>query len=264
MGNFAGVTVERVEGSYTDADGRRVSVLDLPGAYSLDPHTPDEAIALDVLAGRADVPVPDVVVIVADALHLERNLYLVSQLLELGLPTVVALNQVDAATKRGLQLDVVELIHELGVTVVPTVATKGEGRRPAARRPSPARRSCRRPRAGCRCLPVVDDALRPVAQALIDDGVPPAAAGLEALLHLTAPGADHGPGGARGGARRAHAAAGCGAESRESRGRAALRLDHRRHASHGQGSGRARAHDERPRGPRCCCTRCGGCSSSSR
>ena len=85
VGNFAGVTVERVEGSYTDADGLRVSVLDLPGAYSLDPHTPDEASALDVLAGRADVPVPDVVVIVADALHLERNLYLVSQLLELGL-----------------------------------------------------------------------------------------------------------------------------------------------------------------------------------
>ncbi len=192
VGNFAGVTVERVEGSYTGADGRRVSVLDLPGAYSLDPHTPDEAIALDLLAGRADVPVPDVVVIVADALHLERNLYLVSQLIELGLPAVVALNQIDAATKRGLQVDVVELIHELGVTVVPTVATKGEGidrlRQAIARAPDLPVPSRRMP------VPrVAEQALRPVEQALVDDGVPPAAAGLEALLHLTAPGTDHGP-----------------------------------------------------------------------
>lgn len=192
VGNFAGVTVERVEGSYADADGRRVTVLDLPGTYSLDPHTPDEAIALDVLAGRSDVPIPDVLVVVADALHLERNLYLVSQLVELGLPTVIALNQVDAATKRGVQVDVVELIHELGVTVVPTVATKGEGvdrlRQAIARAvdlPRPERR-----------LPVpavVTDALAPVEQALVDEGVPPAIAGLEALLHLTAPGVDHGP-----------------------------------------------------------------------
>ena len=193
VGNFAGVTVERVEGAYTDAEGRRITVLDLPGSYSLDPHTPDEAIALDVLAGRSDSPIPDVLVIVADALHLERNLYLVSQLVELGLPTVVALNQVDAATKRGVQVDIVELIHELGVTVIPTVATKGEGidrlrhaisraadlPRPARRMPVPA---------------VVTDALAPLEQALLDDGVSPASVGLEALLHLTAPGSDHGPG----------------------------------------------------------------------
>ena len=191
VGNFAGVTVERVEGTYTDADGRRVVIVDLPGTYSLDPHTPDETIALDVLAGRSDSPVPDVLVIVADALHLERNLYLVSQLVELGLPTVVALNQVDAAAKRGLQVDVVELIHELGVTVVPTVATKGEGidrLRGAIARAGDLPRPTRR----IDMPAVVTDALAPLEKALVDDGVAPTAAPLEALLHLTAPGADHG------------------------------------------------------------------------
>jgi ferrous iron transport protein B len=98
VGNFAGVTVERTEGSFRMADGRRVSVLDLPGSYSLSAGSPDEAIALEVLLGRGrDVPLPDVIVVVADAQHLERNLFLAGQVLELGLPVVVALNQVDAA-----------------------------------------------------------------------------------------------------------------------------------------------------------------------
>src|SRR5918999_776271 len=128
VANFAGVTVERVEGSYRGPDGRRVAVLDLPGCYSLAPHTPDEAIALDVLLGRAaDVPLPDVIVVVVDAQNLERNLFLVSQLLELSRPLVVALNQADAADADGIRIDIVELINELGVTVIPTVATKGHG-----------------------------------------------------------------------------------------------------------------------------------------
>jgi ferrous iron transport protein B len=128
VANFAGVTVERVEGGYRGPDGRRVSVLDLPGCYSLSPHTPDEAIALDVLLGRAaDVPLPEVVVVVVDAHNLERNLFLVSQLIELGRPLVVALNQWDAAEADGIRIDVVDLINELGVTVIPTVATKGIG-----------------------------------------------------------------------------------------------------------------------------------------
>lgn len=128
VGNFPGVTVERLEGSYRDPDGRRVEVLDLPGVYSLAPHTPDEAIALDVLLGRArGVDAPDVVVVVVDAQNLERNLFLTSQIVELGRPTVVALNQFDAAERRGIRIDVPELIHELGVTVIPTVATRGGG-----------------------------------------------------------------------------------------------------------------------------------------
>src|SRR3954466_2628261 len=79
VGNYSGVTVERVEGRYRDADGRPVAVLDLPGTYSLSSNSPDEEIALGVLLGRADgVPAPDVVVVVVDALHLERNLLLAS------------------------------------------------------------------------------------------------------------------------------------------------------------------------------------------
>ncbi|HEX5581615.1 MAG TPA: ferrous iron transport protein B, partial [Gemmatimonadaceae bacterium] len=106
----------------------RVSVLDLPGSYSLSAASPDEEIALDVLLGRArNVPLPDVAVVVADALHLERNLFLVSQLMELGLPVVVALNQMDAAQAAGVRIDVPELIHELGVPVIPLVATRRDG-----------------------------------------------------------------------------------------------------------------------------------------
>jgi ferrous iron transport protein B len=127
VANFPGVTVERAEGEYR-TDAGPVSVIDLPGTYSLSAESPDEAIALDVLLGRADgVPDLDVIVIVADAENLERNLYLATEVLELGRPTVIALNRVDRLERAGLQIDVVELIHELGVVVVPVVATRGEG-----------------------------------------------------------------------------------------------------------------------------------------
>jgi ferrous iron transport protein B len=128
VANFPGVTVERAEGEYRNADGGAVSVIDLPGIYSLSPESPDEAIALDVLLGRAaGVPPLDVIVVVADAENLERNLYLATEILELGRPTVVALNRMDRLERRGTQIDVVELIHELGVVVVPVVATRGQG-----------------------------------------------------------------------------------------------------------------------------------------
>ena len=193
VGNFAGVTVERVEGSYRDDAGRRISVLDLPGSYSLSAHSPDEAIALDVLMGRArDIPVPDVLVVVVDALNIERNLFLASQLLELGLPTVIALNQIDAAEAEGLRIDVVELINELGVTVIPTVAKSGEGvdrlRRAISLAPTLPRPSRR--------FDVPAEAklaLAPVERALVDSGLSENAAAMEALLHLSTPGSDHGP-----------------------------------------------------------------------
>ncbi|MGV3709856.1 MAG: ferrous iron transport protein B [Gemmatimonas sp.] len=128
VGNFAGVTVERVEGSFRTADGRRVAVLDLPGSYSLSAGSPDEKIALDVLLGQSkDEWRPDVVLVVVDAAHLDRNLFLTSQVIELGVPVVVALNQVDVAESEGIWIDVPELIHELGVTVIPTVAKRGQG-----------------------------------------------------------------------------------------------------------------------------------------
>ena len=127
VANFPGVTVERAEGEYRTESGA-VSVVDLPGTYSLSAESPDEAIALDVLLGRAEgVPPLDVIVIVVDAENLERNLFLATEVLELGRPTVIALNRVDRLERAGLQIDVVELIHELGVVVVPVVATRGEG-----------------------------------------------------------------------------------------------------------------------------------------
>ncbi len=127
VANFPGVTVERVEGSYHH-DSTDVSIIDLPGAYSLSPDSPDEAIALDVLLGRAPgVPPIDVVVIVLDAEQFERNLYLASQVLELGRPTVVALNRMDRVAASGARIDIVELIHELDTVVVPIVASRGEG-----------------------------------------------------------------------------------------------------------------------------------------
>jgi ferrous iron transport protein B len=127
VANFPGVTVERVEGNYVHG-GSAVSVMDLPGTYSLSPESPDEAIALDVLHGRArGVPPVDVIVVVVDAENLERNLYLTTQILELGRPTVIALNRVDRTAAAGMEIDVVELIHELGAVVVPVVATRGEG-----------------------------------------------------------------------------------------------------------------------------------------
>jgi ferrous iron transport protein B len=190
VANFAGVTVERVEGSYRASDGRRVTVLDLPGSYSLSAHTPDEAIALDVLLGRtADVELPDVIVVVVDAHNLERNLFLVSQLLELGRPLVVALNQVDAAEADGIRIDIVELINELGVTIAPTVATKGEGidrlRHAIGRAPElplPGRKFA---------LPAaVASAIAPVETALEHQGFTRAQAELEALMLLSAAGSE--------------------------------------------------------------------------
>ena len=192
VGNFPGVTVERLEGSYRDAGGMKVDVIDLPGCYSLSPRTPDEAIAMDVLLGRArNVPAPDVIVVVVDALHLERNLFLTSQLLELGRPVVVALNQMDAAEQSGIRIDVVELIHELGVTVIPTVATRGEGIdrlkhaiAKAAELPAPTRRF--------EIPPSVGTALAPAEQALVAAGFTPQVAALEALLHVATPTTEHG------------------------------------------------------------------------
>src|SRR6185369_11178057 len=100
----------------------------LPGTYSLSPRSPDEMVAVDVLLGRqADAPPIDVVLCIVDASNLERNFYLVSQVLELGLPTVVALNMVDVAKSKGLELDLVKLAERLPVKCVPVQANKSVG-----------------------------------------------------------------------------------------------------------------------------------------
>ena len=187
VGNFAGVTVERVEGYYRGPDGRRVTVLDLPGSYSLSAGSPDEEIALDVLLGyRGDQPPPDVVVVVADAQHLERNLFLTSQVVELGVPVVVALNQMDAAAAAGISIDVPELIHEIGATVIPTVAKRGEG-------VELLRRACANavsmPPAGRRFAlpPTIDAALAPLERRIEKAGFSPSVAAMEALRLLALP-----------------------------------------------------------------------------
>lgn len=128
VGNYAGVTVERKEGTFTTASGTRFSLLDLPGTYSLDAKTPDEAITRDVLLGKiVGEQRPSTLVAVADATNLERNLGLVIELRKLGTPVVLALNMMDLARSRGLELDIEVLSRELGVRVIPTVAVTGEG-----------------------------------------------------------------------------------------------------------------------------------------
>ncbi len=128
VANYPGVTVERREGERAAADGRTLRVLDLPGTYSLNPTTLDEAITRDVLLGRlADAPTPDLVVCVVDVVHLPIGLRLALEVKRLGLPMVLALNRMDVARRRGVHVDVARLSQELGVAVLPTVAVKRGG-----------------------------------------------------------------------------------------------------------------------------------------
>jgi ferrous iron transport protein B len=128
VANYAGVTVERKEGQFTSATGCSYHILDLPGAYSLNAMTPDETITRDVLFGeRSDEAPPDVIVLVVDATNLRLNLRLVLEVLRLKRPTVLALNMMDVAKKRGLMIDTAKLQAELGIPVIETVAVKPGG-----------------------------------------------------------------------------------------------------------------------------------------
>ena len=129
IGNYPGTTVERRAGFIrTENKAVPIEVIDLPGAYSLAARAADEAIVLDALLGRAGVDRrPDLIVSVVDAANLGRNLFLSTQLLELGVPLVVALNMMDLAEASGVRIDAAALAAELGVVVVPVVATKQIG-----------------------------------------------------------------------------------------------------------------------------------------
>ena len=131
VANYPGVTVERKEGRLTGPRaGRLFRVVDLPGAYSLEPATLDEAIARDVVLGRhATEPAPDLLVCVVDATNLRLSLRLVLELKRLGRPMIVALNMSDLAAQRGYTLDRAALERALGVPVVPTVAVRAGGER---------------------------------------------------------------------------------------------------------------------------------------
>ena len=128
VANYAGVTVERKAGQARLRDGRSLTVVDLPGTYSLTPATPDEQVTLDVLEGRrAGEDAPDLIVAVVDATNLRMNLRLVLELQTLHKPMVVALNMADVARAQGLDVDAAVLARELGCPVVETVAVKTNG-----------------------------------------------------------------------------------------------------------------------------------------
>jgi ferrous iron transport protein B len=129
VGNYAGVTVERKEGKLLHGTtGRDVRLIDLPGTYSLSPQSLDEQVSRDVLLNRLpELPTPAAAVVVVDASNLQRNLYYTTQVLELGYPTVVALNMIDVAEENGHEIDAAALSLQLGVPVVPLVASKGSG-----------------------------------------------------------------------------------------------------------------------------------------
>lgn len=127
VGNYPGVTVEKKEGTIRVGTAD-VTLLDLPGTYSLSANSPDEQIVSDVLFGRIPgTPVPDLVIFVADATNLERNLYLLSQIIDLTVPVVVALNMIDLVASAGMEIDTALLQQEFGTAFIPLVASKGTG-----------------------------------------------------------------------------------------------------------------------------------------
>ena len=128
VANYAGVTVERKVGLTRLRSGRAVSVIDLPGAYSLTPASPDEQITLEVIEGRRHgEAAPDAIIAVVDATNLRMNLRLVLELVQLGRPLIVALNMADVARAEGLAIDLAKLAAELGCPVVETVAVRADG-----------------------------------------------------------------------------------------------------------------------------------------
>lgn len=183
VGNYPGVTVEKREGVLADTD---VRLLDLPGTYGLSARSPDEVIARDVLLGRIEgTERPDGVLLVIDAGNLERNLYLASQILDFGMPVVIACNMMDVAAKAGRHIDCAALSSELGVPVIPTVAVTGVGM--DRLRSVIADLGCHVPRARpWRLARQFEDGVAVAAEAMTHSGATPAyAARGAALLWLT-------------------------------------------------------------------------------
>ncbi len=127
IGNFPGVTVDKKTGISRIAEGQEATIIDLPGAYSLYPKSKDEGIVLDILANPQHELHPDLVVFIADATNLKRNLLLYTQVADLKIPVVIALNMMDLAKRSGIQIKIDELASRLGVRIVPISARKGEG-----------------------------------------------------------------------------------------------------------------------------------------
>ena len=128
VGNYPGVTVERKVGAMQLPDGSHIEIVDLPGTYSLSPHSPDEQVTRDVLMGEHGIERgPDAIICVVDATNLRNHLRFVLELARLGRPMVVALNMIDLADRDGTKIDVARLSQLLGVPVVSTVAVRRRG-----------------------------------------------------------------------------------------------------------------------------------------
>lgn len=127
VGNYSGVTVEKKSGQWKIGSSKEVTVIDLPGTYSLSAQTIDEGIAVDVLLGKIKDAVPDLIIVVVDAENLQRNLFLASQASELNIPMIIALNCWDVAERKGIQIDCQLLEKRLGIPVIPTVANQSKG-----------------------------------------------------------------------------------------------------------------------------------------
>jgi ferrous iron transport protein B len=127
IGNFPGVTVDKKTGVCDLPDGRRAQIIDLPGTYSLYPKSMDESIVFSVLADKANPLRPDLVIVILDASNLKRNLLLYTQVADLKIPVIIALNMMDLAKKADITIDVNAFAQKLGVPVVPISARKLEG-----------------------------------------------------------------------------------------------------------------------------------------
>lgn len=185
VGNYPGVTIEKRIARFRGSHGESMDLVDLPGTYSLQARSPDEAVTRDVLMGRReDTPAPDVILCVVDATNLERNLYLVAQLAELGRPMVVALVMMDLAARDGWTIDVPELARRLGCPVVPVIASQRKGLvelRQAITQQIRGKEALR-----ATLPPAIDAAVRSVSEGMARAGLLPVRAALaEALLLVT-------------------------------------------------------------------------------
>ncbi len=165
VGNFPGVTVERKEGQIKDHPG--CEVVDLPGIYSLSPYTAEEIVTRDFLMNEH----PDAIINIVDATNIERNLYLTLQLMELQVPMVLALNMMDEVTRSGGSIDVLALARELGIDVVPIVASKGEGVHELVDRTIAAAQEKRVPRKLDFCTGEVHRAIHSISHIIEDHAV---------------------------------------------------------------------------------------------
>lgn len=185
VGNYPGVTVEKKEGTMYSQHGHPLTVIDLPGSYSLAARAPDEAVMRDVLLGRrADTPQPDRIVCVVDACNLDRHLYQVHQVMDLGRPVILVLNMMDLAADQGVKVHVARLEKTLGIPVIACEAINGRGL--VELRMAMSRQDLPLPKHRWDIPAAIAPAVSELQASLVDnDGKAPLIARAEALLLLT-------------------------------------------------------------------------------